>query len=206
MLQSIDDAIAKGMGRAVTVGSLTTPVGGGTVLLLAQPMVAVGIPAGFAIRPFFISIAASGILVVADADEVDVAVTVDTKGYWQGSGTFTNEVVANLRTDLGPGSACRAGSVFTADLTTVNSQNVAAAPVADIELDHAFDVADLSGTAANAHWRKVKLLYEPNYPPYIVGPATLFCQWGGTTAVTAFASVQWIEGRYRFVDGMIELV
>ena len=206
MLQSIDDAIAKGMGRAVTVGSLTTPVGGGTVLLLAQPMVAVGIPAGFAIRPFFISIAASGILVVADNDEVDVSVTVDTKGYWQGSGTFTNEVVANLRTDLGPGSACRAGSVFTADLTTVNSQNVAAAPVADIELDHVFDVADLSGTAANAHWRKVKLLYEPNYPPYIVGPATLFCQWGGTTAVTAFASVQWIEGRYRFVDGMIELV
>lgn len=203
---SIDEAIARGMGRCVTVGSLTTPVGGTTVLLLAQPMVAVGVPAGFAMRPFYISIAASGILVVADNDEVDLAVTVDTKGYWQGSGTFTNEVVANLRTDMGPGSGCRAGSVFTADLTTVNSQNVAAAPVADIELDHVFHVADLSGVAANAHWRNVKLLYEPRYPPYIVGPATVFCQWGGTTAVTAFASVQWIEGRYVIKDGMMEFV
>lgn len=205
-LLSVDAAIAKGMGRFITVGALTTPVGGTTVLLLAQPMVAIGVPAGYAIRPIFISIAASGILVVADNDEVDLAVTVDSKGYWQGSGIFTNEVVGNLRTDLGPGSACRAGSVFTADLTTVNSQNVAAAPVVDLELDHVFDVADLSGVAANAHWRKVKLLYEPMYPPYIVGPATLFCQWGGTTAVTAFASVQWIEGRYAIKDGMIEFV
>ena len=196
-LLSIDEAIAKGMGRSISVGALTTPVGGTTVLLNAQPMVAIGVPSGYVIRPIYISIATSGILVVADNDEVDVAVTVDMKGMWQGSGTFTNEVASNLRSDLAGGSACRTGSVFTADLTTVNREQVAAAPVAEVELDHVFAVADLSGTAANAHWRMVKLLYQPKYPPFLVGPCTLFCQWGGTTAVTAFASVQWIEGRVR---------
>ena len=196
-LISIDEAIAKGMGRSITVGALTTPVGGTTVVLLAQPMVAIGVPAGYCIRPIYISIATSGILVVADNDEVDILVAVDAKGYWQGSGTFTNEVASNLRTDLAGGSACRTGSVFTADLTTVNKEQVAAAPVAETELHHVFYAADLSGVAANAHWRNVKLLYQPKYPPFLVGPCTLFCNWGGTTAAPAFASVQWIEGRTR---------
>ena len=194
-LISIDEAIAKGMGRSITVGALTTPVGGTTVVLLAQPMVAIGVPAGYCIRPIYISIATSGILVVADNDEVDILVAVDAKGYWQGSGTFTNEVASNLRTDLAGGSACRTGSVFTADLTTVNKEQVAAAPVAETEISHEFQVAEVAGVAANVLWRRATMHYEPRHAPYIVGPATILGYWGGTTIVTAFAQIQWVEGR-----------
>ena len=194
-LLSIDEAMAKGMGRSMTIGSLTTPVGAGTVTLLAQPMFAIGVPAGYIIRPIYVHIQTSGILIVADNDEVDILIGADTKGYWQGSGTFTNEVASNLRTDLGPGSSCRTASVFTADLTTVNSQNVAAAPVMETEISHEFQVAEVAGVAANVIWRRATMHYEPRHAPYIVGPATVLGYWGGTTIVTAFAQIQWVEGR-----------
>ena len=65
----------------------------------------------------------------------------------------------------------------------------------ETEICHEFQVAEVAGVAANVLWRRAKMLYEPRHAPYIVGPATLLGYWGGTTIVTAFAQVQWVEGR-----------
>lgn len=198
-LLSIDEMIAKGMGRAVTMGGLSTGLvggGAGTVLDLDQPELVIGVPSGYVIRPIFMSCQVQVALVATDNDENEILFAIDSLGLWSGDGTYTFEEPSNLRTDLAKGSACRAGSAFTADMTTTPNFGAAADPVLDIELDRVVETFDIFSTGVSANLKTLKLVYEPNYPEFIVGPASLLIYFGGTVAnVGGFAQVRWVEGR-----------
>ena len=194
MLAYLDKMIADGYGRGVTVGAFSTPVGGGTILDLDQPHLAVGVPAGFCLRPIYMSSSLFAGISTADADETELLVSVDSLGLWTGDGTSTAENVSNLNTKLDKGSACRVGSAFSGNMTTTpRNGGTAAAPVLDLELFHFAEVADQAGTAANAFYRLRNPVYAPEYPVWLEGPCSLFVHIGGTVAVTALTVVHWIE-------------
>lgn len=196
---TIEEAIALGMGRSMTVGAFSTGIvggGAGTVLDLDQPEFAVAVPAGYVIRPFYVEIAVQGGISTLDSDETEALLAADSRSRWAGDGTFTAEQPSNLRSDLVEGSACLCGSAFTADMTTTNEVGTAADPNLDMELARIVETADQAGTAANVAYRVIRLVYEPRYAPYLVGPCTLLGYWGGTVAtVGGFAVVQWVEGK-----------
>jgi hypothetical protein len=54
-------------------------------------------------------------------------------------------------------------------------------------------MGDMNGTPANALWGKLDLVYEPETPPMIVGPASLIVYWGGTVATIGFGQIEWLE-------------
>ena len=198
-LVSIDEMIAKGMGRAMAVGEFSTGIvggGAGTVFDQDQPEFAVGVPAGLFIRPIYIAVQVQPGAATTDADETEILIAVDSLGLWRGDGTLTQETPSNLRSDLDKGSACRTGSAFTGNMTTTPGYAVsaAAAPVLDIELAREVQTLELA-TAAGQNLYLVRLTYQPKYPPILVGPCTLLGYWGGTVAtVGGFAQVQWVEG------------
>ena len=199
MQQHIEELIAKGQGRSVTVGAFSTGIVGGdagTVVLSARPELVIGVPAGHCIQVIRAEIVVQGGLGTTDSDETEALIAVDSLGLWTGDGTKTNENPSNLRTDLDKGSICRVGSAFiTGDMTTTpGNGGAAAAPVRDMELARVVETFD-TVTAAGVFYRNIRLEYEPEYPPYIVGPATVLVNWGGTRAtIGGFANVQWVEG------------
>lgn len=194
MLDYLDRMIADGYGRSATVGAFSTPVGGGTILDLDQPHLVVGVPAQIVIRPIFVSSSLFAGLSTADADETEFLLAVDSLGLWTGDGTSTAENVSNMNSRLDKGSACRVGSAFSGNMTTTpRNGGAAAAPVLDMELYHFAEVADQAGVAANVFYRLRNPLYQPNYPAWVEGPASLIAYVGGTVAVTALTVVQWVE-------------
>ena len=193
-LAYLDKMIADGYGRGVTVGAFSTPVGGGTILDLDQPHLAVAIPEGHVIRPIYLSSSLFAGISTADADETELLVSLDSLALWTGDGTSTAENVSNLNSKKDKGSACRVGSAFTGNMTTTpRNGGAAAAPVLDLELYHFAEVADQAGTAANVAYRMRNPLYQPDYPIWAEGPATFFVHIGGTVAVTGLTVVQWVE-------------
>lgn len=195
----LDHMISRGMGRMMAVGAFSTPIvggGAGTILDQNQPEFAIGVPAGFCIRPIRVGIQVQTGLLATDSDETESLLAVDSLGLWTGDGTLTQENPSNMRSDLDKGSACKCGSAFTGDMTTTpGNGQAAAAPVLDMELSRYVQQGDVQGTAANAAWNYHNHLYEPKYAPYLVGPCTLIGYWGGTVAtVGGFAQVAWVEG------------
>ncbi len=198
-LESIDEMISKGWGRSALCGAFSTgKVGGGAtnVLDLDQPELIIGVPAGLAIRPFRIGVQVQGGAITTDADETELLIAVDSLGLWKGNGTHTDVTPSNLRTDLDKGSACRVAQAETGDLETTPGYGVMASadPVLDMELARMVQTIDI-GTNAGHTANMLNFLYEPDYPPILVGPCTLFVYFGGTVAtVGGFAQAQWVEG------------
>ena len=197
-MSTIDEQIAAGMGRGLTLGAFSTGAAGGGAAFIVdidRPQLAIGVPAGTVIKPFYIAVQVQTDA-IENGEETEALVVVDSLGLWTGDGTSTVETPSNLRTDLDKGSACRCGSVFTADMTTTPGFAVAVAadPVLDLELDRVVMEND-SGSAANNTSIVMDILYEPDYPPYLIGPCTLLIYAGGDgDIVGCFAQVQWIEG------------
>ena len=177
--------IARGFGWVVQVGDLTTPILGGgalTALDADQPECVVDIPAGTTMRPIRIAIDAETPLLVADDDESELVVAVDRTGVSGATATNgTVEVVNNMRTDIVGGSPLSVVSAVTT--------NLSGAPTISAELQRANVIGDFAGVPANTFWGDLKLLYEPKYPPFIVGPATLVLYWGGSVATSAYAQL-----------------
>ena len=100
-----------------------------------------------------------------------------------------------MNTRFDKGSSCRVGSAFTADMTTTpRNGGTAADPVLDMELASVVESADQAGTAANAAYRLIRLLYMPNLPPFLTGPCSLLGYFGGTIAtVDGFVRLHWVE-------------
>ena len=200
VIETIDEAIRLGMGRSACTGGVSTgKVGGGagTTLLVDEPEFALGVPAGVCIRPFSIYAQCQTGITTADADESEILIAVDSLGYWNGNGTCTIVDPSNLRTDLDKGSMCRVGQAVTGALTTTPGYGAAAAadPVLDMELDRTVQTANF-GDATGITDLMLDLKWEPEHPPYLVGPCSLFIYFGGTRAtVGCFAQVKWVEGK-----------
>lgn len=176
--------VLEGRVHQVTVGSLTTPVGDGTVMVLARPMLTVGAPAGISMIPLSVRISLLNQLLDTDGDECEAMISIDRISQITG-GAATAEVIFNLRTDKTSSSQVLARSVYTADATPT--------PVLGIELAHLQRRGDIQGVAATSYWTEANLIYDPETKPIIVGPGTLLEHHGGTTAVLGFVSAVWAE-------------
>lgn len=200
VIETIDEAIRLGMGRSACCGGFSTgKVGGGngTVLVQAQPELIIGVPANICIRPISVYAQVQTGVTTADADESEILVAVDSLGYYSGDGTFTVVNPSNLRSDLDKGSSCRVAQAVTANATTTPGYALiaAAAPVLDMELDRTVSTASYQD-ATGIYERILDLKWEPEHPPYLVGPCSLLVYMGGTRAtVGCFAQARWVEGK-----------
>ena len=98
------------------------------------------------------------------------------------AGTGTVETVFNMRTDAPRGSLCTVVSANTSDHGT---------PTISAELARVGKVTNL--LTAGITQGVLDLLYEPDDPPIIIGPAAVYMYWCGTQAMSGFAQAQWIE-------------
>ncbi len=181
-------AIMEGRGFQINVGALSTPVtgggAGGTAVDLDTPEFVISVPKGTSIIPIRTEVTVGLPVGAADDNEVDILLAVDQDAAWDATGTAVTEVIYNMNTLNNRASNCTARSAFSATMTTD--------PVEDIELAHYTKVFE-SFSATGAHWTESILLYEPEAPPIINGPAMYIGHWGGTAAAHGFATVQWIE-------------
>lgn len=185
----IQAMIARGYGRHVTIGTLSTPIvgGGGTdVVLIQQPEFVIEVPLRTTVVPFRIHIQLEPPLMAADDEETDIVIAIavgeDTNA---GIANNVTEVVWNLRTDGATGSNSRVRSAIVS--------NLGSAPTLDIELAHSHQIAEFAGVPANALWASHSLLYEPTNPPFVVGTSTIIGYWGGTVATSGYAEIQFLE-------------
>ena len=175
--------VAAGFGYHVTVGALTTPIAGdGTVYDAERSALSVSVPSGTAIMPIRLSVQTE---VPADTDgEVnEIFAHVDRVAVSTASAsTGTVEVAFNMRTDNPRTSNCTVVSANTSDHGT---------PTNSFELAHSQMIVDVvtSGITQGV----LDLLYEPDYPPIIVGPGAIYVYWCGTAAQSAFGQFQWVE-------------
>lgn len=179
-LQSL---IMAGYGSYIDVGALTTPIvggGNGTIVDLDQPEVNIGVPTGRTIVPVRIHIQCE-VPADTDADVEEIIIGYDRLATNAG-GTFTDEVIKNMRTDMVGSSLCDANSAYSGDQTVSPTVN---------EIARAGTVTNVLTSGITN--KQFELLYEPKHPLFIVGPAQLICYWGGVAAMSGFAQVFWVE-------------
>lgn len=190
--------VARGYGWHVDVGAFSTPItggGNGTVLDQDQPELGIGIPTGWCMVPLRVHVACQTPLIAADSDESEILVAADRAAEAAGlnatNGTVENPT--NMRTNVNSGCPFTVASALTMNITN---------PTLGIELAHAVKVGDVQGTAANALWGDLALVYEPKCPPFIIGPAGFYLYWGGTVATTGFANVDFLAIPSSLLTGL----
>jgi|TARA_R100000306_G_C4359005_1_gene134288 hypothetical protein len=177
--------VLEGLAFQTTVGSLSTPItggGNGTVLDKDQSELVLSVPDGTTMIPTRIRVDCQ-VAVDQDADEQEILIAVDRTQISNASGsTGTAETAINMRTDLTSSSALTVTSANTSNHTD---------PTLSVELAHAVKITNV--VTSGITLGELMLTYEPVLSPVIVGPAHLLVYWGGTQAVTGFASAEWIE-------------
>lgn len=177
--------VLRGFGWHFDVGAFSTPIvggGNGTVLDLDQPEFGVSVPTGYTLIPLRVDIAVAPGVQTTDAHETEILLAVDRAAKWAGDGTVVAETPTNLRTDLVGACPLTVFSAATVDITD---------PTLGIELAHALRTENF-GDATGMELQELSLLYEPQRPPFLVGPCALYGYWGGDIAASGFANVDFL--------------
>ena len=170
----------------IDIGAFSTPIAGdGTAIDLDRPVGLVSVPSGTTAIVIRASAQCQTPLIAADANESEILFGVDRTQAWDGAGACTAETALAFRTDNKRTSGCTCKSAFTGNITT--------APVLGIELARSVITADVNGAAANALWGELRLDYDPEVKPIVVGPAMILLYWGGTVATSGFGQIEWAE-------------
>ncbi len=178
--------IARGLGWHFDAGAFSTPIvggGAGTIFDQDQPEIFISVPSGYALIPTRISITCQPPLTGTDSDEIEILIAVDRvleAGGFSGGGTA--ETPTNMRTNISSGCPLTCYSAMTVNMTL---------PTLGVELAHVVKIAEF-GSDIGRIWTDLALLYEPRRPHIIVGPAALYCYWGGTVAMSGFANIDFI--------------
>lgn len=178
--------IARGFGWHIDVGAFSTPIvggGNGTVLDQDQPEFGISVPVNYTLVPLRIHVQCQTPLIATDSDESEILIAVDRAAAYAGDGTVVSETPINMRTSTTGGSNATCFSAGTGNITN---------PTLGMELARAVKVGDVQGTAANALWGDLDLLYEPLYPPFLVGPCCIYGYFGGTVATSGFANIDFL--------------
>ena len=171
----------------MTVGAFSTPItggGAGTVLDQDQPEAFIGIPDGTAFLPLSVRVQCQVPLLATDADEAEILLAADVAATIVSGATQTTETPQNLITSGGVATTVAAFSAATANITN---------PTLGVELARSVVTGDVQGTPANALWTNLSMVYEPEVPYILKGPASLLLYFGGTVAVPGFAQFVWAE-------------
>ncbi len=156
--------------------------GAGTVPDLDQPDACVSVPAGTVIIPLWLAGQVIPPAALADNDASEIIFAVDRSAAWVLDGTVTAVTPINRRSDAPRASACRCFVAATGDITD---------PVITWELARKEGFTNIG--AAGEETFALDLVYEPEAPPVIVGPAMLLGYFGGTHAETGFIQMCWAE-------------
>lgn len=176
--------VMEGVGFHLSVGTFSTgQANDGTAVDISEPNFLVSVPNGTTILPIRISIQVQG-GIPADGQEVEALIAVDQDSAGATLTNMTAGTIYNMNTLYGNSSDC-AGYV--------DSTNSITDPVLDIELARVVMEFDVDGTNFS-HPSAVDLLYEPEAPVIINGPASLVGYWGGDAAIIGgFAQIEWLE-------------
>lgn len=178
--------IARGYGWHVDVGSFTTPItggGAGTAFDQDQPEFGLSVASGYTIIPVRFHVAAMPGIQTTDSHESEILIAVDRVAAYAGDGTVTTETPINMRTSAAGSCPASCFSAATGNITN---------PTLGMELMHVNKLTDVQGTAATVNLYDLVALYEPQNPPFLVGPCAVYGYWGGDVAVTGFANLDFI--------------
>lgn len=187
--------ISRGFGWHADVGAFSTPItggGAGTILDQDQPEFSISVPSQYCLIPLRFSINCHIPLGATDADESEILIALDRAAAQDGTGTATTETPANMRTNSASGCPATVRSAYTADATN---------PTLGMELDRAVATFDTQ-TAVGTTWTPLRLLYEPQNPMFIIGPACVYGYWGGTVATPGFANLSFLVIPSNLVTGL----
>lgn len=179
--------VARGYGWHADAGAFSTPAaGGGAAAVIDQdrPNLLISVASGYTLIPLRIHVTCQTPLIANDSDESEILIAADVSAAAAGITTQTTvETPVNMRTNVTTGCPATVYSTLSANITN---------PTLGLELAHAVTVGDVNGTAANALWGQLELLYEPVVSPFIVGPACLYVYHGGTVATTGFINADFL--------------
>lgn len=185
--------IARGLGWTMNVGGFSTGTdtgitggGAGTIMDFDQPEFVISVPSGYCCIPLEFNIACRPGLQTTDSHVSDILVALDRTAAWAGDGTFTTNTPKNMRTNVAPGSCpLPCAHAFTADTTDP-------AAAGWQELIRETQLTDVQGTAATLNFNQLEANWTPKYPPFIIGPASIWGYWGGSIAVVGFAQLSFL--------------
>lgn len=189
--------VSRGFGGQVTVGAISTGItggGAGTVIDIEQPELLLSVAAGYTLIPLRFAFEVNIGLQTTDSHVNEILLGVNRGVAWDGTGTFTAETVFNMRTDLTAPAGVTAASAFTVDPTVV--------PVVTFDLARKEALTDVQGTAATVLVTSFELIYEPTFPPFIVGPACVLGYMAGNIAVTGYAQAYFLSIPSALVTGL----
>jgi len=158
--------------------------GAGTTIDADEPEIAISVPTGYFLIP--IEVHVSGILDQdANAELGAILVTMDRTQEPAGVTSATTPTLYNMLDGGGsfPGHAYGEVTVVTTDPT--NEEILACEHVSSSE----FVSNGAATNLTNGIVTRLQLHYEPLVPSIVAGACTLCVYWGGTAAVTAFATV-----------------
>lgn len=190
--------IARGFGWHADAGAFSTPAaGGGAAAVIDQdrPNMLISIPASYTLIPLRIDVACQVPLLAADSDEIEIVIAADIAAAAAGITTQTTEKTPiNMRSNTTAGCPATVYSTLSANITN---------PTLGYELAHAVKVGDVQGTAANAMFNDLRLLYEPLRPPFLIGPCAIYVYHGGTVATTGFINADFLVIPSSLVTGLV---
>lgn len=173
---------ARGKVWHADAGSFSTPAAGGgasAVIDQDRPNMLISVPGGVCLIPLRIHVAAQIPLLATDADECEILIAADIAAVAAGIGAATTAVTpVNMRSNVS-GGACPALVYKTLSANITN-------PTLGMELGHAVKVGDVQGTPTTTMWTDLSLIYEPQTPPFLIGPCAIYIYHGGTVATTGF--------------------
>ncbi len=180
-------AVMGGFGHGIFTGSFSNPAavgGSASEMDLDRPRVCLSVPNGTSIVPLRIGVHVQS-PAPADGNEYEILIAVDQDKEIPTDGTGTAATIYNMNYGQARASTCTARYTFTTTMSTD--------PVLDLELARKVVEYDKVGTpGVNA--LILDLVYEPETPPVINGPAALLVYVGGDAAgVGMFSDVQWLE-------------
>lgn len=163
---------------ASNVARQTALATGGTSFSDTAPAFIIDFPSGTTGIPLSFVLNQGG--TVAGATPITVLITIDNKARYSSGGTAITPV--NMRLD----------APRTSGATVYGTSPTAAAIGTQISLYSALLAADV--TPAADSFFPTGVVYEPPYPPYLVGPASIVIYtFAGTTQPSWFYSFVWAE-------------
>ena len=189
--------IARGNGYHVDVGAFSTPItggGDGTVIDQDQPEFIISVAAGYCVVPIRVDINVLPGLQTTDSHETEILVAVDRVAAYDATGTVVAETAINMRTNtVGNPTGVTCHSAGTANITN---------PTLGMELMHRALFTDVQGIAATVNLMQLNGLYEPENPPFLIGPCAIYGYWGGSIAATGFAQIDFLSFASSLVTGL----
>jgi len=190
--------IGRGYGWHVNIGTLSTGItggGAGTVLDADQPEFLLSVPTGYCLVPLRFAAQVRVGLQTTDSHVTEILFSVNSSVAWDGtSSSFVTETALNMRTNVTGASPITCASAFNGDITSPATST--------FDLARKEALTDVQGTAATVNVYQMDLTYEPENPPFLIGPCCVQGYWGGSIATVGYAQLTFLAFASSLVSSL----